>query len=127
MSEQLIKNELEILSGMENRKAQLEAEVEAIRNRIIPNEIREQLAELEEEYREQFEVINRMISDSQEFIKEHVLKHKGSVKIENGYQAVYSPGRDVWDSGKLDGYMAAHPEIKPFKSKGKPSVSIRRG
>jgi len=40
-------------------------------------------------------------------------------------QAVYTKPRVSWDTKALDGYAAAHPEIVPFKTVGKASVSIR--
>lgn len=40
-------------------------------------------------------------------------------------QAVFSDGRVTWDTKEMDGYAAAHPEIKQFRNVGKPSVAIR--
>lgn len=40
--------------------------------------------------------------------------------------AVFCEGRTTWDTNKLEGYAAAHPEINKFKNVGQSSVSIRR-
>lgn len=40
-------------------------------------------------------------------------------------QAVYSKGRTSWDTDKLTGYAAAHPEVLEFCKTGEPSVSLR--
>jgi hypothetical protein len=40
--------------------------------------------------------------------------------------AVYTAPKDLVDVKQLKGYAAAHPEVLPFFSKSKPSVSIRR-
>jgi len=39
--------------------------------------------------------------------------------------AVYTKGRESWDSKGLGGYAVAHPEVNAFKKVGNPSVSIR--
>lgn len=43
----------------------------------------------------------------------------------NGYRINVMPGRVSWDGKKLDGYMAAHPEITPFRKVGNPFVTIK--
>ncbi len=40
--------------------------------------------------------------------------------------AVYTAPKDLVDVKQLKGYAAAHPEVLPFFSKSKPSVSIRK-
>jgi hypothetical protein len=57
-------------------------------------------------------------------IKEAVLEHGSTIKGED-LMAVWSKGRTSWDTKKLDGFAAAHPEILQFKSSGKPSISIK--
>ena len=55
---------------------------------------------------------------------EEVLKGKVSVKGEK-LQAIFSAGRQTWDTKALGGYALAHPELEKLKKVGKPSVSIR--
>lgn len=57
-------------------------------------------------------------------VKREVLAIGSSVKGE-GLSAVWSKPRVSWDTKKLDGYAAAHPEIEAFRKAGEPSVSIR--
>ncbi len=40
--------------------------------------------------------------------------------------AVWSKGRETWDTKSLDGYALAHPEIASLRKVGDPSVSIRK-
>lgn len=59
-------------------------------------------------------------------IKADVLAHGASVKGQtSNLHAVFSRGRVSWDTRRLDGYAAAHPEIEAFRTVGEPSVSIR--
>ena len=57
-------------------------------------------------------------------VKADVLAHGETVKGAH-LMAVWVKGRTSWDSKRLDGYAAAHPEIETFRSVGEPSVTIR--
>lgn len=57
-------------------------------------------------------------------VREAVLKGGETVKA-GGLHAIISAGRVTWDTKKLDGYMAAHPEVARFRKVGDPTVSIR--
>jgi len=57
-------------------------------------------------------------------IRADVLAHGETVKGTR-LIATWNKGRTSWDTRKLDGYAAAHPEIAVFKTVGEPSVSIR--
>jgi len=56
-------------------------------------------------------------------IEEYVVELGETVRSDT-LMAVYRKGRVSWDSKKLEGYAAAHPEIEQFKTIGKPSVTI---
>lgn len=59
-------------------------------------------------------------------VKQEVLKGGVSVKTQWANATyVKESVRVKWDSKKLDGYMAAHPEIKEFRSESKASAYVR--
>ena len=93
---------------------------------VTPQEVKDQIAEIEAEFNGKIEALNTNIGHWQEVIKETVLEIGETVKG-NGIMAVYSkPRHPGWDNVALDGYAAAHPEILKFrKEPGNPSVSIR--
>ena len=57
-------------------------------------------------------------------VKAAVLAGGETVKA-GGLHAIITAGRVTWDSKKLDGYMAAHPELARFRKVSPPSVTIR--
>jgi hypothetical protein len=71
-------------------------------------------------------VIERAIcADLEERIKADVIDRRETVKAA-GLMAKFCKGRaGGWDTAKLDGYAAAHPEILPFKkADGQPYATI---
>ena len=63
------------------------------------------------------------VDELQSSIKAQVLRVGESIKHAR-FTASYVRGRVTWDTKKLDGYVAAHPEIAPFRKEGEPSVRI---
>lgn len=61
----------------------------------------------------------------QSSIKSATLQHGETVKADN-YMAVFTQPKPAWDSAKLEGYAAAHPEILAFRKEKNPYVSIRK-
>lgn len=64
------------------------------------------------------------VDELQAEIKTQVLTVGESIKHAR-FTASFVKGRTTWDSGKLDGYAAAHPEIERFRKTGEPSVAMR--
>jgi hypothetical protein len=59
-------------------------------------------------------------------VKEEVLKGKVSVKSQWADAVYVKEGvRVKWDRHKLDGYMAAHPEIEGFRSESRVKAHVR--
>ncbi len=89
----------------------------------MPKEVVDALAELEAEYQGKVSAVDSNIEKLKKEITAEVLQVGKSVKGLH-LQAVWGKGRTSWDTGALDGYGAAHPEILQFKKVGEPSVTI---
>lgn len=121
-------NTIEKLNQLAEMYARRDAErlaYEELRNKIIPQEIKEQLAEIDAEYAGSQEAVNNNIQALETEIKTEVASVGSSVKGDH-IQAVYTKGRVSWDTKALDGYATAHPEIAQFRKVGEPSVAIRK-
>lgn len=94
-------------------------------NKVLPPEIRAELAAIEIEFGDQIEAITQTLAVLETEIKLGVIALGETVK-EGGYQAVFTKGKTSWDSKKLEGYALAHPEIAAAKKVGDPSVSLKR-
>ena len=91
----------------------------------IPDRIQIVVADIDLEYKEQYEALWKKTAALEKTIKTAVVAHGATIKT-HGIQAVYSKGRMRWDSRGLAGYAVAHPEVGAFHTVGKPSVSLRR-
>ena len=66
-----------------------------------------------------------VVKTLQDGIKTAAVEVGETVKA-NHYMAVFTQPKPTWDSGKLEGYAAAHPEILAFRTEKNPYVSIRK-
>ena len=66
-----------------------------------------------------------VVKTLQDGIKTVAVEVGETVKAEH-YMAVFTQPKPTWDSGKLEGYAAAHPEILAFRTEKNPYVSIRK-
>lgn len=126
MSEETIKTKLAQLSNAEAFLQVLEIKKAEMIKELIPPEIAQALDDLEAEFLDKFYTAEQNIAALKEELSALVLDHGGSVKGEY-LQAVYRKGTaGGFDTKKLEGYAAAHPEINAFrKPDGAPSVSFR--
>ena len=99
-------------------------ELHSAKARLIPEEIRIKLAEMDLEFQDKFETAEVNIKDLEKQIKDAVLFDGRSVKGKF-YHAVFVKGRVSWDSKKLEGLMMIVPNLKDAMREGEPSVSIR--
>lgn len=102
---------------MELRKAEL------IRD-TIPPEIQAKLDDIAAEFDARLAAVRDSIAGVESFVRTKVVAYGQSVKGAR-LHAVYMAGKRSWDLDKLDGYMTAHPEIKPFRKEGAASAQIR--
>ena len=92
---------------------------------VMTPEIKQQLADIEEETAPEFEAISEKQKAVTAEIKAGVLENGATVKG-TAYQAVWSKGRVKWNDTGLMQYLSVHPEIAYLRTVGKPSVSIRK-
>jgi hypothetical protein len=91
---------------------------------ILAIDIDQRIAALEAQRSAITGPIDEDIAGLESAIKADVLAAGATVKGAR-CMAVYSKPRVTWDGTKLDGYMAAHPEIAAFRKVGEASVTIR--
>ena len=92
---------------------------------LIPEEIRESLADLEAEFTMRDAAIALNIEELEKEIRQLVLAHRESVKCTH-LHAVWSKPRVNWDAKGLDRYAAQHPDVLVFRSEGNASVALRK-
>jgi hypothetical protein len=117
---------------MLNELSELQAQVDLLAidkqgavDAVLTPEIKAALADIEAEFTGIGAEATRQIDYLTQSIKASVLALGETVKGA-GIQAVYTKGRESWDSKGLAGYAVAHPEIEVFRKIGEPSISIRR-
>jgi hypothetical protein len=122
-----------------NELAMVEMESEALARKKA-EAINGSLDDMERQVLKAIEARNKEIDA--EFIQEEkaLVSHESALRVEiqKGVEdlartvkglarmAVYTAPKDLVDVKQLKGYAAAHPEVLPFFSKSKASVSIRR-
>ncbi len=123
MSEQVVREKLDLLFGLGIILAELEEEKAQVIDAAIPPEIKEHIQEIEAA----IHTANTNYASVKAAVKDATLALGSTVKGANHMTAVWSKGRVTWDGKGLAGYMVAHPEVGAFRREGEPSVSIRRG
>lgn len=123
MTEQ-IKAMLDALAEMTAQRDLLDNDKQVLIDGVLTPEIRQQVADIEAEFKDRAADITTNIAQLEAAIKERVVNAGASVR--GSYlQAVWSKPRITWDTRALDGYAAGHPEIAQFRKEGQASVSIR--
>lgn len=97
---------------------------EDARQALIPAEVKQAIADLDAEIAPRQSAITERIAELETKIKDAVVSAGETVKGAR-IQAVFTKGRESWDSKGLSGYAVAHPEIQAFRKVGEPSVSLR--
>lgn len=122
---------LDELAGLRSAHDALRLMKEEAIDAAIPDDIRdavrkyrELVYEVEAEFSDKLEAANTKQTEIEQAIRDAVVNHGQTVRGEY-LTAVYMKGRVSWDSGALEGYAAAHPEIIQFRKEGAPSVSLR--
>lgn len=120
-----IEEKLNRLAEMQAQADVIQLHYQNIRQSLIPEEILQQLRDVDAEYQTSIEALNAGIAELTSEIRKEVLERGDSVKGAN-LHAILVKGRTSWDTKALDGYAVGHPEILVFRRQGEPSVSIRR-
>jgi hypothetical protein len=102
----------------------LQADVDTLKDKAIPVEVKMALAEIDAEYEDALNAAKDAYAAAESAAKAAIAEHGESVKGQF-LQAVWSKPRVTWDAKALDGYALNHPELFAFRKEGAPSVSIR--
>jgi len=120
----MMTEELERYTSAVMKLTDLELEKEKLKQSLIPEEIREKLAEVDEE----FEPMIAQAQQEKEIAQSEVIKvvlERGTTIRGSTHMAVYQKPRKSWDAELLDKLAIKYPEIELAKKEGKPSVAIR--
>jgi hypothetical protein len=120
-----IAEKLQRLAEVHAEREALEGQKQKLVEEVIPADVRSRLDDIEAEFAQKVQAAAATIETLEAEIKAETLAHGESVRAA-GYQAVWTKGRQTWDSKGLSTYGEAHPEILQFRKEGDPSVSIRR-
>ena len=120
-----IGEQLDLLAELQAMQDAIRLEKQGLIDQILTPEIRQQIAEIEAEYAVREETVTERLDELTKGVKAAVITFGESVKGQR-LHAVYSRGRDSWDSKTLMRLAKSIPEIWGAHSQGKPSVSIRR-
>jgi len=98
-----------------------------LRDKLIPDEVKLALADLDAEYKPMIDAVQEELATIKGLIEQTVLEQKETWKGSR-FMATWNKGRaGGWDSEKLEGYAMAHPEIMGAKKPdGQPTVSFRQ-
>jgi len=126
-SQQLFDNIVKLLDDLATAKAkrtEYEQAKQALIDEVLTDEIKQKLADIDEETKPQFANVDASIAVLENSVKALGVGHGATVKG-TFLQAVFNKGRVSWDNKALDGYSKAHPELLEYKKQGDPYVSIR--
>jgi hypothetical protein len=116
---------LDALAEMYAQRDVVNLDKQAALDATFTAELKAQIAAIELEFAGRTEALDANIGELESAVKDGIKAFGASIKGER-LHAVYMSPRASWDTRRLDGYAAAHPEINQFRSAGEPSASIRR-
>lgn len=120
---QEIVTKLDALAAMQKQQVETARAFEKKRQALL-TPIQNELNALEAQFTVLKTTQESLIAATEAEVKADVIALGESVKGTT-LHAIYAKGRSSWDSGKLEGFAAAHPEILQFRKIGEPSVSLR--
>lgn len=139
-----IETKIKALVAQEKAIISMQEEVDKTMKQAIPQDLLDKLEQLQkekdeiqaqifshtkdiyEEFSEKFQIAEQVKSAIEIEIKSLVEKSGSSFKLNGLYHAIYRKASRTYDTDKMDGYAAAHPEVKDFVKIGTPSVSLKR-
>jgi hypothetical protein len=125
MTEEEIRMRLDELSETLSARDVARIDYEQARQRLIPDDIRAALADMDAEFTMRDAAIALNIEELEKEIRQLVLAHGASVKGTHVH-AVWNKPRVNWDSRGLDRYAAQNPDVLVFRSEGEASVALRK-
>jgi phage host-nuclease inhibitor protein Gam len=113
---------------LKSQASSLEADKKKLIDETMPKEIREKIAEIEEEFAGKNEKAQKILGDLEEEIKNGIVSTRETLVVK-GLKASFHPGRVTWDAKALEGVVKSNPDvakvIAPFKKQGKDYASFR--
>ncbi len=113
---------------MKSQAAHLEADKKKLMDEAMPKEVREKIAEIEEEFAGKNEKAQKDLAELEEEIKNGIVSARETLVVK-GLKASYHPGRVTWDAKGLEGVIKSNPDIAkviaPYKKQGKDYASFR--
>lgn len=125
MNEYDVKQKLEELAERQAQLSAVMAEKQNAIDAVMTAEMRQKLAEIDNEFASATDALSQQIESLEQQIKYDVAEFGASVKG-SLLQAVYSKGRVSWDTKGLDKYANEYPAVLAYREIGKPSVSLRQ-
>lgn len=116
---------LDQLADYQAQKDYLNLRKQEVVDGILTQEIKAKIAEIDAEFAEKSEGVDKNITELTEKVKAEVIAKGESVKG-TCLHAIFAKGRVSWDTKKLDGLMLAFPQLAGARKEGEPSVSIRK-
>lgn len=107
--------------GIDSKNAEKKALIES----VIPDEIKQKIAEIEAEFDDKIEQLTQERADLEEEIRQEVLNNSRSIKG-TFHSFSFTKGRTSWDTKMLNGLAETNPELNAARKVGEPSVSIRK-
>jgi len=120
----MMTEELERYTSAVMKLTDLELEKEKLKQSLIPEEIREKLSEVDEE----FEPMIAQAQQEKEIAQSEVIKvvlERGTTIRGSTHMAVFRKPSVTWDTELLEKLSQKYPEIDLARKVGNPSVAIR--
>lgn len=115
---------------MKSQTDQLEADKKKLMDEATPKEVREKIAEIEEEFAGKREKAEKGLAELEEEIKNGIVSARETL-IVKGLKATFHPGRVTWDAKGLEGVIKSNPEvakvIAQYKKQGKDYAAFSFG
>ncbi len=113
---------------MKSQTEQLEVDKKKLIDEAMPKDVREKIAEIEEEFAGKNEKAQKDLAELEEEIKNGIVSARETL-IVKGLKAEFHPGRVTWDAKGLEGVIKNNPDIakviSPLKKQGKDYASFR--
>ncbi len=113
---------------MKSQISLFEADKKKLLDETMPEEVRQKVEEIEEEFAGKTEKAEKELEKLEEEIKAGVVSLQKTLTVK-GMKAFYYDGKISWDAKGLEGVIKNNPEIgqaiSKFKKQGKPYASFR--
>lgn len=120
-----IQQQLNELANLYTKQEKLEADKVTQLDKALTKPVRDKIKGIEADFATKEETLSVKVRKLEVEIKQAVIDLGETVQGEELW-AVWNKGRVSWDDAKLEGFCKIHPELKEFRSTGKPSVSIKK-